>query len=77
MIDIWKYQNADWLRITDVDGNVWEGLLIEMVDAGDRTDIGPQGDGIVISTADGRDVEFLPSEIKNIEEIKQPAAKAM
>ena len=78
MINIWKYEIEDKLRITAVDDSVFEGYVIDITDVGERSDLEEQEDGISIATADGRHIEFYQSDIKNIELLPPaPSAKAI
>ena len=66
MINIWRYADANRIRLTDVDGNVYEGDVSCLTEVGERSDLEEQEDGITIWTG-GRLIEFMQSEIASIE----------
>ncbi len=67
MINIWAYEPGDKLRITAIDGAVFEGRVLDITEVGERSDLEKQEDGLGLATADGRHIEFYVSDIKNIE----------
>lgn len=65
MIDIWKYKDAKNITLTDMDGSVFKGEIIEIIDIGEKTEIEEQEDSIVLNV-NGTEIEFLQSEIAKI-----------
>lgn len=66
MIDILKYKDAESVTITDIDGDVFSGEVIEVIFPEEKTDLEEQEYSIVIRSGNA-EIEFLQSEIKNIE----------
>ena len=65
MIDILKYKDAETVTITDIDGAVFSGEVIEVIFPEEKTDLEEREYSIVIR--DGNtEIEFLQSEIKSI-----------
>ena len=69
MINLWQYQDANKVKITDVNGQEFIGNVLDVTDAGEYADEDIQEDGITISFH-GNHVEFMQSEIQSIEIIK-------
>ena len=69
MINIWDYQDANRVRITDVDGQVFEGNVISVDDAEESSDLEKAEDNISIMTDDGRYIGIYQSEIAKIDVI--------
>lgn len=65
LINIWDYKECSQLKIIDVDGDVFEGKLLNITDSGERSDLEPQEDGITL-LINGQHVEFMQSEIAQI-----------
>ena len=65
MIDILKYKDAETVAITDVDGAVFTGKVIEIIYPEDKTDLEEKEYSIVICS-DNAEVEVLQSEIQAI-----------
>lgn len=74
MINLWQYQNAKKIRLTDVDGSVFVGYVSEITDAEeymfDIDDEDRYEDGITLKIGDIF-VEFMQSEIKSIEVLEE------
>jgi len=67
MIKVWDYQDANIIKITAIDGQVFTGRLIEVTDVEDESpDYGYKEDSITIE-AEGREISFPQSEILSIE----------
>ena len=66
MIDLWKYVNAEKIRIVDVEGKEYAGMLIAVMD-GDEN--GRNEDDITILYK-GEYLGFLQSEIVKLEVIE-------
>ena len=66
MIDILKYKDAESVTITDIDEEVFTGKVIEVIFPEEKTDLEEQEYSIVIRVGSS-EIEFLQSEIKNIE----------
>ncbi|MDL2236087.1 hypothetical protein LJC07_08140 [Christensenellaceae bacterium OttesenSCG-928-L17] len=66
MIDLWEFATEKKIRVTDTDGKVFIGMVGDVTDAGERSDLEPQEDGITI-WVEGSPVELLQSEIRSIE----------
>ena len=67
LIDILKYKDAESVTITDIDGDVFTGEVIEVIFPEEKTDLEEREYSIVIRS-DNSEIEFLQSEIKNIVE---------
>lgn len=65
LIDILKYKDAETVEITDVDGVVFTGKVIEIIYPEDKTDLEEKEYSIVIRSDDA-EIEFLQSEIQAI-----------
>lgn len=65
MIDILKYKDAEKVTITDIDGAVFSGEVIEVIHPEEKTDLEEREYSIVIRSGD-TEIEFLQSEIKSI-----------
>lgn len=70
MVNIWDFQYARRVRITDIDGRVFEGDAVAMFDAEETVD---GVDDIDIDTG-SMIVGFHPEEIASIEAVDQGAA---
>lgn len=66
MVNIWDFQYAGRVRITDIDGKVFEGDVVAVFDAGETVD---EEDSIDIDTGSGI-VGFVSKEIASIEAVK-------
>ena len=66
MIDLWKYQEAKKIKLTDVDDEVFVGTVLDVTDSSEYADEEIDEDGITIDI-DGRHIEFMQSEVKEIE----------
>ncbi len=67
MTNVWKYAEAERIRITDIDGDMFEGKVTDVTDREERSDLEKQEDGITLWTDDNKLIEFYQSEIKLIE----------
>lgn len=67
MIDILKYKDAESVTITDIDGEVFSGEVIEVIFPEEKTDLEEKEFSIVIRSGTS-EIEFLQSEIKSIED---------
>lgn len=65
MVNIWEYADADRVRITDVDGDKFEGTVAAVFDAEETCD---GKDSISIYSA-GKYMGFAPEEIAEIERL--------
>ena len=70
MINLWQYQEAKRVKITDVDGQEFIGYVVDVTDSGEYADEEIQENGITISL-NGNHIEFMQSEIKSIEIFNQ------
>ena len=68
MIDILKYKDAEAVEITDIDGVLFAGKVIEIIYPEDKTDLEEKEYSIVIRSDDA-EIEFLQSEIRAIKVI--------
>ena len=71
MINWKKCIYGDKVRVIDIDGDVFEGIVECITDSKERSDLEKQEIGIGIITNDGRHIEFYESEIKNISELTE------
>lgn len=69
MINLWDYQDAQKVKIVDVDDFEFIGNVIDVTDSDEYADENIKESGITISF-DGNHVEFMESEIKSIEIIE-------
>ena len=69
MINLWKYQEAKKVKLTDVDDEVFVGMVLDVTDSSEYADEEIEEDGITLDI-DGRHVEFMQSEVKEIEIIE-------
>lgn len=67
MINVWDYQHANRIKITDIDGQVFTGKVVEVTDVEDESpDYGFGEDSITIEV-EGREISFPQSEILGID----------
>ena len=66
MIDLWKYEYGEKVKIVDIDNRVFIGMPQEVTDKDERTDEERPEIGITVDV-DGALVEFFQSDIKSIE----------
>ena len=69
MINLWDFQDAQKVKIVDVDDVEFIGTVIDVTDSEEYADEDITENGITISF-DGNHIEFMQSEIKSIEIIK-------
>lgn len=67
MINIWNFVNSKKVKITDIDGNIFIGNVICVIDTEEN---GSDEDDITIQVDKDKIIGFLQSEIKKIEDIK-------
>lgn len=67
MINIWNFVNSKKVKITDIDGNIFIGNVICVMDTEEN---GSDEDDITIQVDKDKIIGFLQSEIKKIEDIK-------
>ena len=65
MVNIWDYKDCDTIEITDTEGNVFQGKIVDITDADEKSDIEEYEDSITINV-DKINIEFLQSEIAEI-----------
>lgn len=70
MINLWKYEYGEKLKIIDSDNNVFVGMAQEVTDAEERSDEERQETGIAIE-CDGALIEFYQNEVKSIEKVQR------
>lgn len=68
MINVWDYQEANRVRLVDIDNDEFTGNVIDVTDAEEFMD-GTTEDTLTIEV-DGKHIEFLQSEIKAIEQLQ-------
>lgn len=66
MVNIWDFQYAGRVRITDIDGKIFEGDVVAVFDAEETVD---EKDSIDIDTG-SEIVGFNPEEIASIEAVE-------
>lgn len=76
MINIWEYANEDYLKVTTQDGNVYIGMLVDVIDKEEGEDGGYEDDELCIQIDSDTIMGFFPSEIKGIEIIDAAEWKA-
>ncbi len=69
MVNIWNYKDCDTIEITDTDGNVFKGRIVDITDADEKSDLEEYEDSITIKV-DENNIEFLQSEIAEIKIIR-------
>jgi len=57
---------GDKVRLVDVDGDVFDGIVSDVTEVQERSDLERQEDGICIIVADGRHIEFYENDIKSV-----------
>lgn len=70
MIKLGQYEYCGDVRLIDIDGNVWEGKALDVVDESDRSEYEKSEDGLVVNVK-GALIDFYVSEIKSIEKINR------
>jgi len=73
MINWKKCIYGDRVRVIDIDGDVFEGIVECVTDSEERSDLEKQEIGIGIVTFDGKHIEFYESEIKNVSKLSEVA----
>lgn len=68
MINIWEYSDAKRVRIVTNTGT-YEGLVDDICDVEDKSDLEPQEDSICIVVENGAHIDILQSAIKSIERL--------
>ncbi len=68
MIDLWKYEYGEKVKIVDIDNNVFVGMPQEVTDAEERSDEERQEIGITVECG-GALIELFQSEKKSIEKL--------
>lgn len=58
MINLWKFEYAGMVKLTDTDGYIYIGDAQEVTDIGERSDLERMEDGITLFI-EGKYVEFL------------------
>lgn len=69
MINLWKYQEANKIKIIDIDNQEFTGNVVDVTDSEEYADENIKEDGITIAV-DGTHIEFMQSEIKSIEVVE-------
>lgn len=69
MVNIWNYKDCDTIEITDTDGNVFKGRIVDITDADEKSDLEEYEDSITIKV-DENNIEFLQNEIAEIKIIR-------
>lgn len=67
MINIWNFVNSKKVKITDIDGDIFIGNVICVMDTEEN---GSDEDDITIQVDKDKIIGFVQSEIKKIEDIK-------
>lgn len=65
MVNVWNYKDCDTIEITDIDGNIFQGKIVDITDVDEKSDIEECEDSITINI-DNNNIEFLQSEIAEI-----------
>jgi hypothetical protein len=68
VINIWKYADAENIRIVSTSGNIYTGNVLSIDDAEEMDNA--KEDEINIETSDGKVICLKPSEIQNIEQLQ-------
>ena len=66
MINIWEYGHLDKIKIICSDDSVFEGIVSDLTDESECSDLERQEDSICIVTAPKNHIEIYQSEIKEI-----------
>jgi len=66
MIDIWKYNVGDRVKIIADNNAVFIGRIDSLIEAEECSDLEKQEDNIGITTDDGKYIDIYQSEIKEI-----------
>jgi len=70
MIELLQFENCERIKITDIDNDDYVGVVFDVTDIEDQSDLSQQEESITIYTEDKQYVEFFQSDIKSIEIIK-------
>lgn len=65
-INVWIAKDANTVKLTDTDGNVYTGRVVEIVDVGEQSEDYGCGEDCIAIAVDGREIEFMESEIADI-----------
>ena len=66
MINLYEFEYAGKIKLTDIDDNVFVGEALDVTDADDQGDNQKQIESLTINTSDGL-IDFYADEIKTIE----------
>jgi len=69
MINVWDYQEAENIRVTTVDDEIFSGKVISVDDVEEESDLGFDEDSISIWDGE-RAIGLKQSEIKSIEVLR-------
>lgn len=68
MVDVWSFSGAGKVRLTCTDGEVYEGVVLEVCEPEED---GILEDSITIELKDGRIIGFAAGEIEKIERLER------
>ncbi len=68
MVNLWDYSDADKIRIIDADNDVFEGEIIDITEAGERSELEAEEDCITIN-CNGTHIQFENKEVIFIERL--------
>ena len=68
MVNLWAYSAGDKIRIIDNNGDIFTGEIVDITEAGERSDLEPEKDCITISCG-GIHIQFENEEVVSIERI--------
>ena len=66
LINLWNFTDVRRVKITDSDGAVFEGNVVDITDSAERSDLEPKEDCITITTDKGN-IQFENTEILKID----------
>ena len=70
MINIWDFKDAEIIRITDIEGDVFQGRIIDIIDVGEESEDYGFGEDSICISVNNRHIVFPQSEIKSIKVIE-------
>lgn len=68
-INLWRYQEAKKIKITDINDQEFVGNVVDVTDAEENMDDSVKEDAITVSVNKAH-IEFMQSEIKSIEALE-------
>ncbi|MDD6312132.1 MAG: hypothetical protein PUB08_01490 [Firmicutes bacterium] len=66
-INVWTAKDANTVKLTDIDGDMFIGKVVDIIDEGEESEDYGYGEDSIALSIDGKEILFSESEIANIE----------